>query len=106
MVYAKNKPSLQGAQWTGIVTQVALEMLRSGKVEAFVCVQFEEDDRFAPKPVVAFTEDILASKGVKPTLSPNLSVLATAESLKVKRLFFIGVRCQVLLSNKSHPSTW
>jgi hypothetical protein len=54
--------------------------------------------RFKPKPVVARTAaDILAAKGVKPTLSPNLEVLATVEALgpEVKRLLFIGVGCQV-----------
>ena len=46
--------------------------------------------------VVARTrEDILAARGVKPTLSPNLNVLATVEALDVKRLLFIGVGCQV-----------
>lgn len=39
-------------------------------------------------------EDILAARGVKPTLSPNLNVLATVEALDVKRLLFIGVGCQ------------
>lgn len=54
--------------------------------------------RFGPKPVVARTPgDILAARGVKPTLSPNLDVLATVEALAgtVKRLLFIGVGCQV-----------
>lgn len=41
-------------------------------------------------------EDILKSKGVKPTLSPNLNTLATVEALDVKKLLFIGVGCQVL----------
>lgn len=41
-------------------------------------------------------EDILASKGVKPSLSPNLDVLATVEALNIKKLLFIGVGCQVL----------
>ncbi len=54
--------------------------------------------RFAPRPMVARTvEDIIAARGVKPTLSPNLNVLATVEALapEVKRLLFIGVGCQV-----------
>ena len=38
--------------------------------------------------------DILAARGVKPTLSPNLNTLATVEALGVKRLLFIGVGCQ------------
>lgn len=96
MFYAKNAPPVAGAQWTGIVTQIAIEMLRSETVEAVVCVQSDANDRFTPKPIVAFSvEDIIAAKGVKPTLSPNLNTLATIEALNVKRLLFIGVGCQV-----------
>eukprot|EP00798_Chlamydomonas_sp_ICE-L_P018026 gene18026-24439_t len=94
MVFAKNTPPIEGAQWTGIVTQIAIEMLEQGKVDAVVCVQSDENDRFTPKPVVArCVEDILKSRGVKPCLSPNLDVLATVEALQ--RLLFIGVGCQV-----------
>lgn len=40
--------------------------------------------RFKPKPMVATTaEDIIAARGVKPCLSPNLNVLATVEALQV-----------------------
>ena len=122
-------------------------MLESGRVEAVVCVQSQEGDALAPKPVrvaqlgcgaglagsrpltctlaspptpctthvrthppthpptdpphartqvVARTrEEVLAARGVKPSLSPNLNVLATVEALQVKRLLFIGVGCQV-----------
>lgn len=96
VLYARNRPGIPGAQWTGIVTQVAIEMLESGAVDAVVCVQSQENDRFAPKPMVARSkEDILKARGVKPTLSPNLNVLATVEALDVKKLLFIGVGCQV-----------
>ncbi|KAK9789191.1 hypothetical protein WJX73_001217 [Symbiochloris irregularis] len=96
MLYAQCSPPVQGAQWTGIVTRIAIEMLQSGKVEAVVCVQSQDDDRFAPKPLVARTvDDIIKARGVKPTLSPNLNTLATVEALGVKRLLFIGVGCQV-----------
>lgn len=47
------------------------------------------------KVVARTREDILKARGVKPTLSPNLNVLATVEALDVKRLLFIGVGCQV-----------
>lgn len=94
MLLARCRPEILGAQWTGIVTQVALAMLESGDVDAVVCVQKGDDG--SPAPVVArTTEEIMASRGVKPTLSPNLSVLATVEALDVKRLLFIGVGCQV-----------
>ena len=51
MMYALNTPPVQGAQWTGIVTQIAIAMLESGAVEAVVCVQSDPDDRFTPRPV-------------------------------------------------------
>lgn len=94
--YAKAKPPVPSAQWTGIVTKIATTMLQQGKVDAVVCVQSQDDDALSPKPVVARTvEDILAAKGVKPSLSPNLEVLATIEALDVRRVLFIGVGCQV-----------
>jgi 7-hydroxymethyl chlorophyll a reductase len=85
------------SQWTGIVTEIAINMLESGTVDAVVCVQSQDGDRMAPKPVVARTAaEVIAAKGVKPSLSPNLNVLATIEALPdVKRLLFIGVGCQV-----------
>ncbi len=51
MMYAVASPPVEGAQWTGIVTQIAIQMLESGQVEAVVCVQSDEHDRFTPKPV-------------------------------------------------------
>jgi coenzyme F420-reducing hydrogenase beta subunit len=96
--YARARPAVEGAQWTGIVTSIAVAMLETKTVDAVVCVQSEPGDRLAPLPVVARTkEDILASRGVKPSLSPNLSVLATVEALgpEVRSLLFVGVGCQV-----------
>ncbi|GAB5368282.1 hypothetical protein AAMO2058_001305800 [Amorphochlora amoebiformis] len=96
LIYAKKKVPLEGAQWTGIVTSVALEMLRTKKVDGVVCVQSQADDKMAPNPVLATTEqDILASRGVKPCLSPNLSVLKEVEEKQIKKLLFIGVGCSV-----------
>ncbi|KAL5223528.1 hypothetical protein ABZP36_010167, partial [Zizania latifolia] len=40
----------------------------------------DPDDRLAPRPVLARTpEEVIAAKGVKPTLSPNLSTIALVE---------------------------
>ncbi|GBG65632.1 hypothetical protein CBR_g51515 [Chara braunii] len=96
ILFAKKKEPVLGAQWTGIVTTIAVEMLRSGKVEAVVCVQSDPDNRFQPYPVLARTpEEVLAARGVKPMLSPNLNTLALVEAAGVKRLLFCGVGCQV-----------
>ncbi|MCY7321450.1 MAG: Coenzyme F420 hydrogenase/dehydrogenase, beta subunit C-terminal domain [Phormidesmis sp. CAN_BIN36] len=96
MMAARKTEPIPGAQWTGIVSSIAIEMLNRGMVEGVVCVQNSEDDRFQPKPVIARTpEDILAARVNKPTLSPNLSILEEIEQSGMKRLLAIGVGCQI-----------
>ncbi len=96
MMAARKKEPIPGAQWTGIVSSIAIEMLESGVVEGVVCVQNTKEDRFQPMPVIARTaEEILAAKVNKPTLSPNLSVLEQIEKSGMKRLLVIGVGCQI-----------
>ena len=90
-------PPVDGAQWTGTVTSVAIAALESGLVEAVVCVQSHPDDPLRPMPAIARTrEEVLASRGVKPSLSPSLEVLAEVEAQGIRRLLFIGVGCQVI----------
>ena len=96
MMAAKKKQAIPGAQWTGIVSTIACEMLDRGLVEGVVCVQNTAEDRFQPQPILArTTEEILAAKVNKPTLSPNLSVLEEIEKSGMKRLLVIGVGCQI-----------
>lgn len=96
MMSAKKKQPIEGAQWTGIVSTIACEMLTQGLVEGVVCVQSSENDRFQPKPIIATTtEEILKARVNKPTLSPNLSVLEEIEQSGMKRLLVIGVGCQI-----------
>ncbi|MDJ0633539.1 MAG: Coenzyme F420 hydrogenase/dehydrogenase, beta subunit C-terminal domain [Xenococcaceae cyanobacterium MO_188.B29] len=96
MMAAQKKQPIEGAQWTGIVSTIACEMLNRGLVEGVVCVQNTEQDRFQPMPVIARTpEEVLAAKVNKPTLSPNLSVLEEIERSQMKRLLVIGVGCQI-----------
>jgi len=94
--YAKRNQPVEGAQWTGIVTSIAIEMLKSGKVEGVICVASDPDNAMHPRPILATTVDeILSSRGVKPALSPNLSVLAEVEARGLKKVLFIGVGCAV-----------
>jgi 3,8-divinyl protochlorophyllide a 8-vinyl-reductase (ferredoxin) len=96
MMSAKKKQPIEGAQWTGIVSSIACEMLTKGLVEGVVCVQNTPEDRFQPMPVIATTpEEVLAARVNKPTLSPNLSVLEQIEKSNLKRLLVIGVGCQI-----------
>ncbi len=96
MMAARKTEPISGAQWTGIVSTIAIEMLERGIVEGVVCVQNTQEDRFQPMPIIARTaEEILAAKVNKPTLSPNLSVLEQVEQSGMKRLLVIGVGCQI-----------
>ena len=96
MTAARKRQPIEGAQWTGIVSTIAIEMLTQGWVEGVVCVQNTDADRFQPQPVIARTpEEILAARVNKPTLSPNLSVLEQIEQSGLKRLLVIGVGCQI-----------
>jgi 3,8-divinyl protochlorophyllide a 8-vinyl-reductase (ferredoxin) len=96
MMAARKTQPIEGAQWTGMVSSIAIEMLNRGMVEGVVCVQNTPEDRFGPMPVIARTpEDILAARVNKPTLSPNLSVLEQIEQSGMKRLLVIGVGCQI-----------
>ncbi|MEO0353889.1 MAG: Coenzyme F420 hydrogenase/dehydrogenase, beta subunit C-terminal domain, partial [Cyanobacteria bacterium P01_A01_bin.3] len=93
---ARKKEPIAGAQWTGIVSSIAIAMLENDWVEGVVCVQNTEEDRFQPKPVIAKTaEEVLAARVNKPTLSPNLSILDLVRESGMKRLLAIGVGCQI-----------
>ncbi len=96
MMAARKKDPIAGAQWTGIVSAIACEMLTQGKVEGVACVQNTPEDRFQPMPIIARTpEEVLAARVNKPTLSPNLSILEEVEQSGFKRLLVIGVGCQI-----------
>jgi 3,8-divinyl protochlorophyllide a 8-vinyl-reductase (ferredoxin) len=96
MTAARKIEPIPGAQWTGIVSSIAIEMLEQGLVEGVVCVQNTPEDRFQPKPVIARNrEEILAARVNKPTLSPNLSVLEQVAQSGMKKLLVIGVGCQI-----------
>lgn len=96
MTAARKKDPIPGAQWTGIVSTIAIEMLNRGWVEGVVCVQNTEADRFQPMPIIARTPaEVLAAKVNKPTLSPNLNILEEIEQSGLKKLLVIGVGCQI-----------
>ncbi|MEB3235311.1 MAG: Coenzyme F420 hydrogenase/dehydrogenase, beta subunit C-terminal domain, partial [Cyanobacteriota bacterium] len=96
MLTARLQPPIAGAQWTGIVSRIAVRALETGLVDAVLCVQQSPDDRFTPVPVLARTpEQVLAARVNKPTLSPNLRVLEQLPGSGIQRLLAIGVGCQI-----------
>jgi len=87
---------IEDAQWTGVVSHIACEMLRMGMVDAVICAHSARDNALKPEPFLARTrEEVLAGRGNKPMLSANLSLLDRARQEGVKRLLFIGVGCHI-----------
>nr|AUG32727.1 hypothetical protein PLO_754 [Paulinella longichromatophora] len=96
MLTARLKQPIIGAQWTGIVSQLSIRAIETGLVDAVLCVQQSEEDRFTPVPILARTADeILAARVNKATLSPNLEALEQLPGSNIKRLLVIGVGCQI-----------
>ena len=84
------------AQWTGVVTGIAVSMLESNMVDAVVCIG-GGDDWSQPEPILARSaEDVLRGRGVKPALAPSLRVLDEIKGDEsIRRLLFCGVGCAV-----------
>jgi coenzyme F420-reducing hydrogenase beta subunit len=94
---------IANAQWTGVVTGIAVSMLESGQVDAVVCIANKDNDSNAnngwasPEPILArTTTDVLRGRGVKPALAPSLRVLDEIQNdSSIRRLLFCGVGCAV-----------
>jgi coenzyme F420 hydrogenase subunit beta len=85
-----------GAQWSGMVTTLAARLLERGAVDGVITTRAVPGTRFAPQPFLAHTpEEVRASAGNKPCLSPTLNLLDEVRNSGVKRLAFIGTGCQV-----------
>ena len=97
MALARGK-RIEGAQWTGLVTGIAVSMLEAGMVDAVVCIASSEEGGWSdPEPILARTVDeVLRGRGVKPALAPSLRVLDELKSsTDIKKLLFCGVGCAV-----------
>lgn len=95
---------IENAQWTGVVTSIALSMLESNQVDAVVCIaktKKDDDNKdrswASSEPIIArTTRDVLRGRGVKPALAPSLRVLDEIRNdPSIRRLLFCGVGCAV-----------
>ena len=93
---ARLDPPATGAQWTGITTALAAELLRSGAVDAVLTVAPDPDDRWKPLPVIVTDPDALAQcRGMRMGYAPLLALLEPARAAGHKRIALIGIPCQV-----------
>ncbi len=93
---ARLKPEVKEAQWTGIITRIAQKAFENNLVEAVATLHRSKVDYFLPEPVLAqSSEEILASRGNKPVISPTLKSLEVAYQKRIKRLLVIGASCHI-----------
>ena len=84
------------AQWSGIVSSLGALLLERGLVDGVIATRAAPGTRWAPLPFLARTpEEVRASAGNKPCLSPTLEILDEVRDSGLKRLAFIGMGCQV-----------
>jgi coenzyme F420-reducing hydrogenase beta subunit len=90
------KTPIDGAQWSGIVTRIAEKAFEEQMIDGVVTLQRSPHNHFFSLPLLAETrEEIAASKGNKPVLSPVLASLAEARQIKLKRILVIGAACHL-----------
>lgn len=83
------------AQWSGMVTALGARLLEQGKVEAVITTGAARGTRFKSEPVLARTpEEVLATAGNKPCLSPNLALLDEVREQGIRRLAVVATSCQ------------
>ena len=84
------------AQWTGMVTALGARLLEQDKVDAVITTAAAPGTRFKAQPILARTpQEVLATAGNKPCLSPALSLIDAVRDQGIKRLAVVGTGCQV-----------
>lgn len=85
-----------GAQWTGITTELAAELLRTGQVTAVLAVAPDPSDRWKPLPVIVTDPgDLAHCRGMRMGYAPTLAALEPAMEAGHTRIAVIGIPCQI-----------
>lgn len=93
---AQLKLPLPGSQWSGIITRMAMKAFEEKLVEGVVSLQHTPGHHFFSQPVLARNSDeIYATRGNKPVLSPLLSSLESAYHQGLKKVLVIGAACHL-----------
>jgi coenzyme F420 hydrogenase subunit beta len=95
MLRARLSPAAPGAQWSGITTELAAEMLRAGLVDAVLTVLPDPEDRWKPLPaLITAPEDMARARGMRMGWGPTLALLEPARAAGHRRIALIGIPCQ------------
>ena len=96
MYRASMREPLAGAQWTGITTSIANQLLKNDLVDAILTMAPDPDDRWRPMPVlITDPQDLEQARGMRMGYAPLLALLDVARERNYQRLGVIGIPCQV-----------
>jgi coenzyme F420 hydrogenase subunit beta len=93
---SSDKSILKGAQDGGIVTQLFAYALEEGIIDGAI-VAGPGDEPWKPEPIVATTvEELLAARGTKYNISPNMQLIKEAtRSYGLDKVGIVGTPCQI-----------
>lgn len=96
MYKARMATSKTGAQWTGITTSLAADLLDKGKVDAVLCVVPDPEDVWKPRPaLITDAQNMAQARGMRMGYAPLLALLEEAQALGYSRLCVVGIPCQI-----------
>jgi coenzyme F420 hydrogenase subunit beta len=96
MYRAALTPAREGAQWTGLTTRLAEQLLESGTVDAVLTMVPDETDRWRPRPaLITDPADMIHARGMRMGYAPLLALLEPARDVGHKRIAVIGIPCQI-----------
>ncbi|MEO0766316.1 MAG: Coenzyme F420 hydrogenase/dehydrogenase, beta subunit C-terminal domain [Pseudomonadota bacterium] len=94
-----------GAQWTGITTALAADLLEKGQVDAVLTMVPDAQDRWKPQPaLITDANDMARARGMRMGYAPLLALLEEAQDRGFKRLAVIGIPCQIYALRKLEAS--
>lgn len=93
---SSDKSILKGAQDGGIVTQLFAYALEEGIIDGAI-VAGPGEEPWKPEPIVATTvEELLAARGTKYNISPNMQLIKEAtRSYGLDKVGIVGTPCQI-----------
>ncbi len=101
MYRARMTPPAAGAQWTGITTGLAADLLRRGVVDAVLAMVPDATDSWAPRPAILTTPDQMQqARGMRMGYAPLLALLEPAAAAGHRRIAVIGIPCQIYALRK------
>ena len=96
MYRARMSEPRKGAQWTGITTSLAADLLTRAKVDAVLTMLPSKDDVWRPEPaLITDPADMARARGMRMGYAPLLALLEEAAARGYKRLAVIGIPCQI-----------